>query len=94
MTVFFRMVANGRGGPQRPLPIKSFGKVARDLLRRREGAIADGIPVTAKINRFRFEDSSGFDDGVQGERPQVSRRTETKAPELLSKFGAAARLAP
>jgi len=84
------MVANGRGGPQRPLPIKSFGKVARDLLRRREGAIADGIPVTAKINRFRFEDSSG----LMTERPQVSRRTETKAPELLSKFGAAARLAP
>jgi integrase len=32
--------------------------VARDLLRRREGAIADGIPVTAKINRFRFEDGA------------------------------------
>ncbi|HET9568385.1 MAG TPA: hypothetical protein VFP16_08455 [Vicinamibacterales bacterium] len=23
--VFFRMVAQGRGGPLRPLPIKSFG---------------------------------------------------------------------
>lgn len=30
-------------------------EVARDLLRRREGAIADGVPVTAKINRFRFD---------------------------------------
>lgn len=33
-------------------------EVARDLLRRREGAIADGIPVTAKINRFRFEEGA------------------------------------
>jgi integrase len=33
-------------------------EVARDLLRRREGAIADGVPVTAKINRFRFEDAA------------------------------------
>src|SRR5262245_14115468 len=32
--------------------------VARDLLRRREGAIADGIPVTAKIYRFSFEDAA------------------------------------
>src|SRR5262245_45461222 len=32
--------------------------VARDLLRRREGAIADGVPVTAKIYRFSFEDAS------------------------------------
>jgi integrase len=36
----------------------SSKEVARDLLRRREGAIADGIPVTAKINRFRFEDAA------------------------------------
>src|ERR1051325_1940871 len=33
-------------------------ETARDLLRRREGAIAAGIPVTAKINRFRFEDAA------------------------------------
>ncbi len=33
-------------------------EVARDLLRKREGAIADGIPVTAKINRFRFEEAA------------------------------------
>jgi integrase len=33
-------------------------EVARDLLRRREGAIADGVPVTAKINRFRFDDAA------------------------------------
>src|SRR5436190_21835101 len=33
-------------------------EAARDLLRRREGAIADGVPVTAKINRFRFEDAA------------------------------------
>jgi integrase len=33
-------------------------EVARDLLRRREGAIADGVPVTAKINRFRFEEAA------------------------------------
>src|SRR5262245_26877793 len=32
--------------------------VALDLLRRREGAIADGVPVTAKINRFRFEEAA------------------------------------
>ena len=33
-------------------------EVARDLLRRREGAIADGVPVTARINRFRFEEAA------------------------------------
>jgi integrase len=33
-------------------------EVARDLLRRREGAVADGIPVTAKLNRFRFEEAA------------------------------------
>src|SRR5262245_42682700 len=33
-------------------------EVARDLLRRREGAIADGVPVTAKINRFRFDEAA------------------------------------
>jgi hypothetical protein len=32
--------------------------IALDLLRRREGAIADGVPVTAKINRFRFEEAA------------------------------------
>jgi integrase len=32
--------------------------VALDLLRRREGAIADGIPVTAKISRFRFDEAA------------------------------------
>jgi integrase len=32
--------------------------VALDLLRRREGAPADGIPVTAKIGRFRFEEAA------------------------------------
>jgi integrase len=33
-------------------------EVARDLLRRRECAIADGVPVTAKINRFRFDEAA------------------------------------
>ena len=33
--------------------------MARDLLRKREGAIAEGIPVTAKINRFRFDEAAG-----------------------------------
>ena len=33
-------------------------EVARDLLRKREGAIADGVPVTAKINRFRFDEAA------------------------------------
>jgi integrase len=33
-------------------------EVARDLLRTREGAIAGGIPVTAKISRFRFEEAA------------------------------------
>jgi hypothetical protein len=33
-------------------------EVARDLLRRREGAVADGVPVTAQIGRFRFEDAA------------------------------------
>ena len=33
-------------------------EVARDLLRSREGAIAGGIPVTAKISRFRFEEAA------------------------------------
>lgn len=33
-------------------------EIARDLLRRREGAIADGVPVTAKLNRFRFEEAA------------------------------------
>ena len=32
--------------------------VALDLLRRREGAIADGVPVTAKISRFRFDEAA------------------------------------
>jgi integrase len=31
---------------------------ARDLLRKREGAIADGAPITAKIGRLRFEDAA------------------------------------
>ena len=31
---------------------------ARDLLRQREGAIANGAPVSAKIGRLRFEDAS------------------------------------
>ncbi|MCC7177053.1 MAG: site-specific integrase [Acidobacteria bacterium] len=31
---------------------------ARDLLRRREGAVADGIPVTPKIGRIRFEEAA------------------------------------
>src|SRR5688572_2293940 len=33
-------------------------ELARDLLRTREGAIAGGIPVTAKISRFRFEEAA------------------------------------
>jgi integrase len=32
--VFFRMVANGRGGPLRPLPIKSFGKAFKTASRK------------------------------------------------------------
>jgi integrase len=32
--VFFRMVANGRGGPLRPMPIKSFGKAFKTACRR------------------------------------------------------------
>jgi hypothetical protein len=30
---------------------------ARDLLKRREGAIADGVPVSPKVGRLRFEDA-------------------------------------
>src|SRR5688572_7969212 len=33
-------------------------KVAIDLLRSREGKIADGVPITAKISRFRFDDAA------------------------------------
>src|SRR5688500_16414926 len=33
-------------------------QVARDLLRRREGAIAEGVPVTSRINRFRFDEAA------------------------------------
>src|SRR5215475_3554624 len=29
---------------------------ARELLKKREGAVADGVPITAKIGRVRFED--------------------------------------
>jgi hypothetical protein len=32
--------------------------VVCDLLRRREGAIADGVPVSSKINRFRFDEAA------------------------------------
>ncbi len=32
--------------------------VARDLLRQREGAVADGLPVSSKISRFRFEEAA------------------------------------
>jgi integrase len=32
--------------------------VARDLLRRREGAIADGVPITAAAGRLRFRDAA------------------------------------
>src|SRR5690606_19179367 len=32
--------------------------VARDLLRQREGKIADGVPVTSKISRYRFSDAT------------------------------------
>ena len=31
---------------------------ARDLLRKKEGAIADGAPMTSKIGRLRFEDAA------------------------------------
>ena len=30
-------------------------EVARDLLRRREGPVADGVPMTTQMSRFRFE---------------------------------------
>lgn len=33
-------------------------EVARDLLRSREGKIADGVPMTARISRFRFDDAA------------------------------------
>lgn len=33
-------------------------EVARDLLRSREGKIAEGVPITAQISRFRFEDAA------------------------------------
>src|SRR5688572_29833261 len=56
-------------------------EVARDLLRRREGAIADGIPVTAKINRFRFEDAASdliteYKVNGRRSRDELERRIE------------------
>src|SRR5436190_1298634 len=48
-----------RNGKRHEESSRSTSKeVARDVLRRREGAIADGIPVTAKLNRFRFEEAA------------------------------------
>jgi len=31
---------------------------ARDLLKKREGAIADGVPITAKSTRLTFDDAA------------------------------------
>ena len=48
-----------RGGKRYEESSHSRNKeVARDLLRRREGAVADGVPITAEINRFRFEEAA------------------------------------
>src|SRR4051794_4502725 len=56
-------------------------KVAIDLLRRREGKIADGVPVTAKIDQFRFDDAVAdvvTDYRVNGKRSldDVKRRID------------------
>src|SRR5688572_29210532 len=35
-------------------------EVARDQLRKREGAIADGAAITAKVGQLRFEDAAKY----------------------------------
>lgn len=56
-------------------------EVARDLLRRREGAIAEGVPVTAKVNRFRFEEAAAdlvteYTVNRRRSRDELERRVE------------------
>jgi hypothetical protein len=55
---------------------------ARDLLKKREGAIADGVPVTARAGRITFEDAAKdllTDYRVNGKRTlkDLTRRIET-----------------
>jgi integrase len=63
--------------------------VALDLLRRREGAVADGIPVTAKIGRFRFDEAAAdliTEYKVNGRRSldELERRIEKHLTPFFS----------
>jgi hypothetical protein len=49
--VFFRMVAHGRGGPLRPLPIKSFDKAFKTACRKA------GVSGRIQPRRLRFVDA-------------------------------------
>ena len=50
-------------------------KEAGDLLRRREGDIARGVPVSSKVGRLRFEEAAeDLLNDYTSECPQVSQR--------------------
>src|SRR5262249_42791442 len=61
---------------------------ARDLLKQREGAVANGVPISPKIGRLRFEEAAKdllTDYRVNGKRSleHVARRVAT----LTKSFG-------
>ena len=63
---------NGRGMRESSHSTKEGD--ARRLLKLREGDIEHGLPADPKLNRIRFQEAGGPEDGVRREPPSFGRR--------------------